>query len=250
MITAYESNEIVDIVYESFRYSQGDPEFQEKLLGFVGNRHGDQLQTFQITESDESIQLAETVEKQLNTKLLRFISQGTAHRLIDQAYVDEHVPDVEDPEEYVQFQTAQAMGFLLDGVLGKTEFNPGRALNSVINRDLDYLDPASKAGRPRSDGRQQTQSATISRHVSQFVRHGLIGKATSLPEYDEFFDEVIACLPDFVSAGQPEDQLRERNMKTVVQEHLRHRPQDAGRIQPEYRDFLVGRLGLGDYLCL
>jgi hypothetical protein len=244
MKAPYQSGEIVEIVYESFRYSQGDPDFHEELLGFVGNRHADRLQTFQIAGNDESIQLAEAVEKQLNIKLLRFISQGTAHRLIDQAYVDEHVPDMEDPEEYVQFQTAQSMGFLLDGVLGMTEFNVDRALDFVIDRDVDYLDPASKAGRPRSEGRQQRPSTTVPRHISQFVRHGLIGKATRLLEYDEFFDEVTAHLPDFISTEQPEYQLREHKLKIVVREHLRHRPQDVGRIQPEHRDLLVGRLGL------
>jgi len=247
----YDSARITKMLFESFRVSQGSVDMQQQLLRFVGERHAAQLRGFSEDDLDEV--LFEDVHTSLIDSTTRYITRGSAHRRIDQEYIDQNKQRLEKntPEEFIEYQVLNTLFMLKEGVDNDdtgNRFDAIRTLDTMIDLDASFLRPtAERDGRPRPGARRDPhedgKAVENSHHASQLVLHGLIGQPTRVPEFDEFFEEVAAQLPAFLEDIESEHAEAAQQLHIIIEQHLQHYPADADRIQPQYRELLTRHWG-------
>jgi hypothetical protein len=221
--TPYTTQETTKLVFNSFRFSQGDPTLQGDIADYIAATEPGRL-------TAEGLEASREVMQQLAPKYIYEAGVHTTELDPDEVRVEVEAVYDSFAAKVSQPKSAEALSEVVEQI-------------TIMAVDRDYSHLVRKDGRPeRVRGTDQTGPAAP--HVSHIMRYACEGQTTGMPEYDRMFADVAAKLPGVWSRGEEFIDAEEPSVGAALREVARvywqHYPEVRSRLKPELAHLFEG----------
>jgi hypothetical protein len=219
----YTAKDIVKLVINSYRFSQGQPALQQAYFDFLLNKFGNRFDEAVVKEAiPQIINAAENI-----------LSNPKMHLKTEDDITHEVNNDLLELLEYVSKRRPIPKADITNITNNLVERD---RMFLEVEYDPDALQPIGHEDRFYKERRPRAEQSHVTHHsdpfLSQTVFYGLMGQSTNSPEFNEIFKEVAE-----VCKTTDNEEIRE-GVARLVKIHIRYHPDQRELLPVEFRHLL------------
>lgn len=217
----YTPEQLVRIVFESFRVGQAEPKLQAAFFNFFVKQHKDRITT---DLEDLKIMLVDKISAWMGNK---------NHRAITDEQITENVN--------------AALADLQKSLDGENPIEEDLDPDTIIRRDLKYISSANPAmNRPRQGNPNVPQKSHPHNHSTSFFAHNILaGKTTGVDEIDEYYQACLKKMTNELATNDEATAWRKTYVTLLLQTHYRSHPDSISDVTPQANHYLAQLIGEG-----